>query len=321
MVFECFLLSINKQLQGIKICGQPTIKALAFADDCVLAIHDSLDTKKFIKIYEVFSGISQAKINTGKTEVIEFGNSRLSIPWNTKPSKNPICHLGILISIYGFACDDMENNLLQKIQLKINSWKPRFISIIGRILLINTFITSKINYFAQGIPLSSGFIKKFNNVIQRFIWNTHSPPVSIDHCFLPRSKGGMNLINLSSHAAKLYLKTIIQLVVPCINESNWSKATNIFFARSLELESPTNKLTFSNFLIKHPLTPGPHDCPDYCKRLFNILRLDNITVCSMRETGQRGTQPNKILFFSILLKFGLRNLMFRILTLKSLEFF
>ena len=104
--------SFNKQLQGIKIRGQPTIKALAFADDCVLAIHDSLDTKKFIKIYEVFSGISQAKINTDKTEVIKFGNSCLSIPWNTKPSKNPICHLGILISIYGFACDDMENNLL-----------------------------------------------------------------------------------------------------------------------------------------------------------------------------------------------------------------
>ena len=131
----------------------------------------------------------------------------------------------------------------------------------------------------------------------------------------------MNLINLSSHAAKLYLKTFIQLVVPCINESNWSKATNIFFAKSLKLESPTNKLTFSNFLIKHPLTPGPHECPDYCKRLFNILRLNNITVCSMRETGQRGTQPKKFLFFSILLKFGLRSLMFRILTLKSLEFF
>ena len=45
IIFESFLLSFNSSIQGISIRGQPTIKALAFADDCVLALSDSSDTK------------------------------------------------------------------------------------------------------------------------------------------------------------------------------------------------------------------------------------------------------------------------------------
>ena len=113
-----------------------------------------------MKIVDNFSLLSQAKINTDKTEIIKLNKSRLALPWKIKPSNQPIRHLGVYLNKDGLKTSLMENNLLSKFYSKSKPWYVNSLSIIGRVRLVNIFINSQTYFLAQGIPFSINFIKK-----------------------------------------------------------------------------------------------------------------------------------------------------------------
>ena len=283
--FDPFLRTINKKLIGISIRGQRTLTSLAFADDCVLLVNDSNDVKKFVSVYTTFSKVSQAKINESKTEVIKLGSERLKLPWNAKPSNKPIRHLGVLLSNNGFESKLMEGNMISKIQSKISTWQPRFISIIGRIRLINIFIVSQVNYLAQGIPISNNFIKNFNSLTQKFIWNTSYPPAPISLCYGSNQSGGLGLINMAIHTSKLYMKTLANMIDPGNEESNWYRPRNIFLARALRLKLPTIRTQLANYFAAHPLGSGPHHLSERFKPTFQLIKRSKTKILLSRATG------------------------------------
>lgn len=76
-------------------------------------------------------------------------NPPCSLPFNIKYTNNPVRHLGILVNLSGYADKDMEQELLKKMQSRIAQWKYFQPSLIGQVLLFNTFVSSKLFYFVR----------------------------------------------------------------------------------------------------------------------------------------------------------------------------
>ena len=80
------------------------------------------------------------------------------------------------IKIYGviFGKDYIEQNL-NKLVLEIgqiiNKWNTINLNIIEKVIVIKTYIISKIQYMQQVIEIPNYYIDKFNSLIFRYLWS------------------------------------------------------------------------------------------------------------------------------------------------------
>ena len=283
-----FLRTLNQGLTGITIHGLGATKVLAFADDCVVMLKNYSDTKFLESTITKFGQLAQSKVNINKTEIIRLGNNNIKMPWKTRVSKDPVRHLGVLFTNMGMETSIMENAMLMKAQERIANWNPRSISLIGRTYLINTFITSITYFLAHSFPFSSKFITKFNNMTQRFIWNTNYPPTTIKKCQYPKEFGGIGLINIRQQAHTLFGKCLIKMIEASHTEISWYRAMHINFAKALNLPSPLLKLTLTNYLTKHNGATGPIALNSYWKAILALFKHQGWTFEYTQNLSHRG---------------------------------
>ena len=288
--FDVFLNLINKKIKGISIFGQPTVKVVAFADDCMVALADKEDTKLLESIVVQYSDMSQASVNKDKTEIIHLGK-KFALPWKTPISKDPVRHLGCFLTPNGPDTDLMEFKILSKAANRISSWTPRNLSLVGKVHLLNVFILSTTNFLAHGFPFSTKFIQSFNRISQQFLWSPNTPPVKIEVCYLPKSQGGMGLINLSYQSARLLGKNLINILCSHLFPDTWYAAMACNFARALNLPSPQRKHALTGYLASKPHAHGHHNLPYYWKSFLTLLRHNDWKVSFELLQVKRGIAP------------------------------
>ena len=59
---------------------------------------------------------------------------------------------------------------IDKAKQIINMWKQRDLSLIGRVQIIKTFITSLFQYSIAAVDIPDAYIKKIESVIYAFVW-------------------------------------------------------------------------------------------------------------------------------------------------------
>lgn len=267
------LITLNNTLQGVSIPGQPPIKIMAFADDCVVGLankEDSLTLEKTILHYE---SISQAKLNTDKTQILKLDTNHIKLPWKTQPTKESIRHLGILLNKEGTDNLAMETALITKTRLTLSKWKYRKITIIGKTHLINTFINSPFWYKARAFPLSNQFIQTVQSLVQTFLWNSTSHPIKISILSKPKELGGTGLTDIKSQSGKIFGNFLIKILDPnSANTPGWPMAARILISKELKVKAPNNKFSLLNHLEKNPNTIGPHTMSPFSKSVLRFIR-------------------------------------------------
>lgn len=296
---EPLLLTISKHLTGISLFGQQITKIVAFADDCVVAINNKMDSILIEKIFDKYQQVSQAKINIKKTQFINLNNSKVNLPWKLKIKTTQVTHLGIVLSKSGFEIDLIESILISSITNKLNSWSCGNISIIGRICLVNTFLISKLYFTAHSIPFSQIFYKKISSIIQKFIWNSQYPPLGISLVIGDISNGGLKLIDFKNVCQLLYGKGLIQVLFS-VNYpiKTWFRARHALLSRDLQLKSPLLKLQFINYLTKNKMPIGPHFASKFTKANLQTMRSLKWQINSEYTYPKRGL-PTKQFFLKI----------------------
>ena len=141
------LLCHLEKLHGVLVKGQPPLQVLAFADDCVLGIHDHNDTSISEEIIAHYEKASQAKLNSHKSVALKQLSPPTILPFNISYTDVPVKHLGILVNSEGTVSNEIESQLLEKIQQRIAQWKYFQPSLKGKVLFFNTFVSSKLWYF------------------------------------------------------------------------------------------------------------------------------------------------------------------------------
>ena len=198
------------------IRGNPNIKGIPihdiinvlnqFADDMdTLSEDDEGSIKAIINEICLFYHHTGFKISYDKTTLYRISSLRHACAQmysltQFKWSNTTIKVLGIEV------CNDQTqiasinyDQYINKIRSIFNTWKKRSLTLIGKVLIVNTLVASIFVYKMAVIPkLTRKYIKTIKNYISNFIWDGKRPKILLRMLQLNKDDGGLGLINLSA---------------------------------------------------------------------------------------------------------------------------
>ena len=180
-----------------KIFGQ-------FADDMDCYIFGGEESLRAVfQTISEFESNSGFKINYNKTTIYRVGsikrsNAKMYCAHNAMWTKEPINILGVNISVNPTENFDLNyNSVINKSESVITCWKNRGLSLIGKIMIINSLIVSLFVYKMSVLTLMpKNIVTKINDMIRRFIWNDKKQKIPLNQLQKNKDDGGLGLVNI-----------------------------------------------------------------------------------------------------------------------------
>lgn len=133
---------------------------------------------------QIFSSLHSELKNT---------NAKLYTPRPMIWSDGPVPLLGVNVS----QPERQHEIILSRARELCESWKYRTYSLQGRVLAVNAMLASKFVHTAMVTCILPQLLyQKFRQIITNFIWNNRKPKIAYETLCLPKSRGGMGLIDL-----------------------------------------------------------------------------------------------------------------------------
>nr|GEX78415.1 hypothetical protein [Tanacetum cinerariifolium] len=121
------------------------------------------------------------------------------------------------------------NELVDKVQIRIQDWKNKSLSIAGRLQLIHSILGSMHIYGASVFILPNHVLLNIEQLMRQFLWSHGSSgkgksKVSWEIVCLPKHEGGLGIRRLKSFNSALMASHIWKLLT--LKESLWRRTTN-----------------------------------------------------------------------------------------------
>jgi hypothetical protein len=164
-------------------------------------------------IFYVFQGIFGLQINFSKTELIPLNIS--------SADANFYCNILQSYQIFESLVTLKKLNkeawltLINTFQCRLDSWKDKFLSMGGRLVMLNSVLSSLSLYFLSIYRIPKWVLVKIDRLKRNFLWAR----VEMDHTkkyilvswgvvCLHKEQGGMRVLNLDKMNAALFSKWI-----------------------------------------------------------------------------------------------------------------
>lgn len=199
-----YYINQNKNIVGISIPNySQQIKTIQHADDTSALVSSEMSYTYLMDEYKHYSKISGAKINNDKTEILKIGK------WKDKQIL-PIHLIKKYIKIFGiiFGQNDQNinfENILKKIQLKIDQWENSKINIIQKIIVIKTYIASIFHYTMTINDIPYLYKLRINSIIYKFIWNGRDK-LSRETMQQNINNGGLSMLDIHSKQKTIHIQ-------------------------------------------------------------------------------------------------------------------
>ena len=171
LALEPLLSVLREQIKGIPT-PKGKFKVSAYADDVTVGLGDLDEVEEVIKILTKFGKFSGLQINIEKCEILSI---------NGKSTQNKAVKETSFIKITGVIFGDLKNirNIeklnfepaIQAIRNKLNLWKMRVLSLIGKVTVVKAHALSQLQFLASSIDTPMWVIEEVTEIITRFIWN------------------------------------------------------------------------------------------------------------------------------------------------------
>lgn len=245
------MLKENSSVKGITMHGLELL-ITQFADDTTLFLEfDHLVLGAVVRVLDNLYSNTGLQTNYDKTTIYRVGslaNSQAKIytTKNFKWTNEPIAILGVKIPTSpdkNLTCNINFNHTITKALNVLKQWELRKVTLMGKILLVNTLIASLFVYKFQVLPnITKEMLIAINDMILKFIWSGKTPKISRQILIRDKKQGGLRLVDIESRQSALKVQWLIR-----IRESNfWSK---MFF--SCLYEDVGNILWNCNFKPGH----------------------------------------------------------------------
>ena len=204
----------NKQISVLEI-NDFLLLLSQFADDTNLFLDGSPET-----ISAVTNSLTMAeqhlglRVNYDKTTLYKLGNLQTAdaryITQKIHVWKNPpIQSLGITVG----GDDDM---ILQNLRLVINkaesilnTWKSFNLTLMGRVLVVNTLVESLFVYRLSVLPaMDTTLLTQIQDRIWKFVWKDCKARICFNALRLPKDQGGLRLTDLCTKHTALLIQWI-----------------------------------------------------------------------------------------------------------------
>jgi hypothetical protein len=151
------------------------LSILQYANDTILFMDHDLEKARNLKLLLiVFEELSDLKINFHKSEVFYFGEakdneSQYEQLFGCKKGSFPFKYLGIPMHFKKLNNKDWEM-IEERIEKKLSSWKGKYLSVGGRLVLINSVLSSLPIFMLSFFEIPKGVLKKIDYFRSRFFW-------------------------------------------------------------------------------------------------------------------------------------------------------
>ena len=193
----------EKAIQGIPIKEMIHLFG-QYADDMdtyMLAKEKSIQA--LFTVIECFCAQTGFKINYDKTTVYKIGslqdsNTKLYTQKNLQWTKEPVNILGIVIDNSLQKTMDLNYNpLVKKAEDILRTWQKRRLSLIGKVMVINTLVASIFVHRMLVLPsIPVNMLRTLNSAFTNFLWNNGKPKIALKVLQDAKCNGGLSLVNL-----------------------------------------------------------------------------------------------------------------------------
>lgn len=101
---------------------------------------------------------------------------------------------------------------LAKVKGVCESWSARSLSIKGKVTLVNSLMTSLLQYQCASIHTTPQVYKEYRKLITDFIWSGRKAKVAYSTLILPVAQGGLQLIDLNNRVRVSVLQWVRRLI-------------------------------------------------------------------------------------------------------------
>ena len=206
VVAEILAIELRKDpnLEGILV-DQINKILFQYADDMDLYLYGSAENIQLaFKIINDFCKQTGFKINYDKTTMYRIGSLKkskaklyVSHDVNWVENNRYINVLGVNVSNCEAELSQINyEELIPKAQAILNKWQNRGLSLIGKILILNTLIASLFVYKMTVLPsMDESIIKRMHDMCQKFIWNGKKSKIALMTLQTPKILGGLGLVH------------------------------------------------------------------------------------------------------------------------------
>ncbi|XP_059285619.1 uncharacterized protein LOC132039092 [Lycium ferocissimum] len=172
------------------------ITQLLYADDCLVFCEAKVEQIRHLRaILTIFEAISGLHVNWSKSFLYPV---------------NQVTDLQFLASAY-HKTQEIWNDVLERCEKKLTRWKSQYLSLGGRLTLINSVLDALPTYLMSLLPIPKDIEKKINKVRREFLWHENKDKkgynlVEWQIVTLSKQHGGMGIKDLRLHNQSLLQK-------------------------------------------------------------------------------------------------------------------
>ena len=192
----------NENIKGLKIGNFDRIFG-QFADDMdIYLANDQKSLDAVLNTLKIFSRNSGFKVNYDKTTIYRIGSikhskAQLYTKENLKYGGNSFNILGVDVNTDpAKLIPENYDYLINKAQAILKTWQSRNLSILGKVTVINSLVSSLFVYKMTVLPLlPNSYIKRIHKMLNEFMWNGRKAKISLEKLQYSKKQGGVNLVN------------------------------------------------------------------------------------------------------------------------------
>ena len=207
-------LKLNKKIKGIKI-GETEMLLSQFADDMDLYLpFNKIILNEVLSVLQDMETNLGVKISYDKTILYRIGSiahsdAKLYTIKPVKWSSDYINMLGINIFNNSAKLSSNYDSVINKVKAVSKIWYYRNMTIMGKILLINTLFSSLFVYKLQVIPdMTKEQQLMYEQAVNDFLWKGKRAKVAISVLKTPKDQGGLGLVDIAAKSTSLMLNWI-----------------------------------------------------------------------------------------------------------------
>ncbi|KAG0821536.1 hypothetical protein G6F18_012154 [Rhizopus arrhizus] len=167
--------------------------------------------------------------------------------WHDSSSSRSIIYLGFPLHFSVTQRDTYLDALLSKIDTRCQLHSHRFLSVRGRVTIMNSLILSKLWHVLRVFSVPKSFFRKLQFHISGFISARRFPRIGFETMCFPRHKGGLSVLNPQIQQSALQLRWLIPLL-----HGFPQKPTSTFWNRR-SIRSSVVLPLIVDFLLSHSL--------------------------------------------------------------------
>lgn len=297
---------------------QAQIKIKQLADDTTLFLNSRDDVIKSIEILKTFERFSGLMMNMQKTKALRMGRqNEENIPCTVVER---IKVLGVYFESKRMAreIEDNWNDKIDQINTLIKGWSKRDLSIIGKVVVIKTFLISQLIYIMQSVGLPLNVLRKINTILYKFLWQKKQSnrkafeKVKRKTMEADYENGGIKMINMITLQKCFNLRWAGKLFENTENEQQWT-----FIPKwHIEKIAKNNNIFYTNCKVKEMKGIDRIENEFWKEVVCNYVESKTLYTHEMTNTTNF---QNQLLFNNSLITYKHKTLFFHTWTDKGIE--